>query len=80
LIFLVAGIALFGLIVLYSAAGGSAQPWALKQAIVFLAFLGALAARAGGAKMSVGSMRVAFWGALAMVTTAGVGTLFGAAV
>jgi VIT1/CCC1 family predicted Fe2+/Mn2+ transporter len=48
--------------------------------LIFLAFLGALAARAGGAKMSVGSMRVAFWGALAMVTTAGVGALFGAAV
>jgi rod shape determining protein RodA len=40
LIFLVAGIAGFGMIVLYSAAGGSAQPWALKQSIVFLLFLG----------------------------------------
>ena len=40
LIFLVAAIAGFGLIVLYSAAGGSVRPWALKQAIVFLAFLG----------------------------------------
>ena len=40
LIFLVAGIAMFGLIVLYSAAGGSAQPWAVKQGIVFLFFLG----------------------------------------
>src|SRR5689334_21352263 len=40
LIFLVASIAGFGLLVLYSAAGGSAQPWALKQAIIFFAFLG----------------------------------------
>jgi rod shape determining protein RodA len=39
LIFLVAGIAMFGLIVLYSAAGGSMHPWAVKQAIVFLFFL-----------------------------------------
>jgi len=39
LIFLIAGIALFGLIVLYSAAGGSVQPWALKQAVVFMGFL-----------------------------------------
>src|SRR5919112_2826856 len=39
LIFLVAGIAGFGLIVLYSAAGGSAQPWAIKQGIVFMFFL-----------------------------------------
>ena len=40
LIFLVAAIAMFGLIVLYSAAGGSVQPWAIKQGIVFLFFLG----------------------------------------
>src|SRR4051812_50160856 len=40
LIFLVAGIALFGLIVLYSAAGGSIRPWALKQSVIFMAFLG----------------------------------------
>jgi rod shape determining protein RodA len=40
LIFLVTGIATIGLIVLYSAAGGSVQPWALKQAIVFTGFLG----------------------------------------
>src|SRR5207237_10667328 len=39
LIFLVAGIATFGLIVLYSAAGGSMHPWAIKQALVFLIFL-----------------------------------------
>ena len=40
LIFLIAGIAAFGLLVLYSAAGGSVRPWALKQSIVFLVFLG----------------------------------------
>src|SRR2546430_12006544 len=39
LIFLVTGIATFGLIVLYSAAGGSVHPWAVKQGVVFLAFL-----------------------------------------
>src|SRR5947207_6701991 len=39
LIFLIAGIASFGLVVLYSAAGGSMHPWAIKQAVVFLAFL-----------------------------------------
>jgi len=39
LIVLVIGIATFGLIVLYSAAGGSVRPWALKQAIVFFGFL-----------------------------------------
>ena len=40
LIFLVTGIAGFGLVVLYSAAGGHMQPWALKQGAVFLIFLG----------------------------------------
>ena len=39
LILLVVGIATFGLIVLYSAAGGSLRPWALKQAIIFSGFL-----------------------------------------
>jgi VIT1/CCC1 family predicted Fe2+/Mn2+ transporter len=43
----------------------------------FLVALGALAARAGGAAMGPGAMRVAFWGALAMAITASVGALFG---
>jgi VIT1/CCC1 family predicted Fe2+/Mn2+ transporter len=42
-----------------------------------LALLGALAARAGGAPVAVGALRVTFWGALAMGITAGVGVLFG---
>jgi vacuolar iron transporter family protein len=45
--------------------------------LVFLAILGGLAARVGGASVTVGAMRVTFWGALAMALTAGVGTLFG---
>jgi vacuolar iron transporter family protein len=44
-----------------------------------LAALGALAARVGGASAVVGGTRVAFWGALAMAVTAGVGHLFGTA-
>ncbi|MCA1653163.1 MAG: rod shape-determining protein RodA [Sphingomonadales bacterium] len=36
---MVTGISLFGLVVLYSAAGGSMSPWATKQAIVFIVFL-----------------------------------------
>ena len=47
------------------------------SSLVFLALLGGIAARAGGAKVSVGTMRVTFWGALAMALTAGVGRLFG---
>jgi len=45
--------------------------------LVFLALLGGLAARAGGAGVMVGAIRVTFWGALAMAVTGGVGTLFG---
>ncbi|MEH6713188.1 MAG: VIT family protein [Paraglaciecola polaris] len=45
--------------------------------LVFLAFLGGIAARTGGASISVGASRVAFLGALAMALTAGVGSLFG---
>lgn len=45
--------------------------------LVFLAMLGALAARAGGASVVIGATRVTFWGALAMLITAGVGRLFG---
>ena len=40
LIFLIGGIGLFGLINLYSAAGGSMKPWALRQGLAFLFFLG----------------------------------------
>jgi VIT1/CCC1 family predicted Fe2+/Mn2+ transporter len=46
--------------------------------LVFLALLGAVAARAGGAPVTVGAIRVTFWGALAMALTASVGALFGA--
>jgi VIT1/CCC1 family predicted Fe2+/Mn2+ transporter len=45
--------------------------------LFFLALLGALAARVGGAGVTVGAIRVTFWGALAMAITAGVGALFG---
>ena len=45
--------------------------------LAFLAVLGALAARAGGASITVGAFRVTFWGALAMALTAVVGRLFG---
>ena len=45
--------------------------------LLSLASLGASAARAGGANLMVGAVRVTFWGALAMAVTAGVGALFG---
>lgn len=47
-------------------------------ALVFLAVLGVLAARAGGAPARAGAVRVTLWGALAMGVTAGAGLLVGA--
>ncbi len=46
--------------------------------IVFLVLLGILGARAGGAPVLRATIRVTFWGALAMAITAAVGLLFGA--
>jgi VIT1/CCC1 family predicted Fe2+/Mn2+ transporter len=48
--------------------------------LAFLALLGAIGAKAGGANVWKATARVTFWGALAMAATAGVGTLFGVAV
>lgn len=50
------------------------------SSLVFLAVLGALAAKVGAASILVGATRVTFWGAFAMALTAGVGRLFGVAV
>ena len=48
--------------------------------LLFLALLGALAARVGGASVTPSAIRVTFWGALAMGTTAAVGFVFGTVV
>jgi vacuolar iron transporter family protein len=52
-------------------------PLVSGTSLLFLALLGGLAARAGGAGVTMGAIRVTFWGALAMAMTAGVGSLFG---
>lgn len=54
--------------------------WVAGTSLVCLALLGGVAARVGGADLTMGAMRVTFWGALAMLVTAGVGRLFGAVV
>ena len=51
-------------------------PIVAGSSLIFLALLGGLAARAGGAGVMVGALRVTFWGALAMAVTAGIGSLF----
>ena len=55
-------------------------PLVSGTSLVFLAILGGVAARAGGASVTTGALRVTFWGALAMALTAGVGALFGTVV
>jgi VIT1/CCC1 family predicted Fe2+/Mn2+ transporter len=54
-------------------------PMVAGTSLIVLTGLGVLAARAGGAPMFRASLRVTFWGALAMAITAGVGMLFGVA-
>ncbi len=54
--------------------------WAVSLgSLLFLALLGSLAARAGGASVITSAIRVTFWGALAMALTAGVGSWLGVA-
>lgn len=52
-------------------------PLVSGTSLLFLALLGGLAARAGGARVMAGAIRVTLWGALAMAITSGVGWLFG---
>lgn len=65
------------LIVAWAISGSLLIPVVAGSSLVFLALLGSLAARAGGAPIIVGAIRVTFWGALAMALTAAVGRLFG---
>lgn len=55
-------------------------PMVSAASLVFLALLGAIGARAGGANVLRATGRVTFWGALAMALTAGIGALFGTVV
>jgi VIT1/CCC1 family predicted Fe2+/Mn2+ transporter len=55
-------------------------PVVSAAALAFLALLGAIGARAGGAPVFRAMVRVTFWGTLALALTAGVGKIFGLAV
>ena len=59
---------------------GKLVPIVTIASLGFLALLGAVGARAGGADIVKATARVTFWGALAMAATAGIGKLFGAVV
>jgi vacuolar iron transporter family protein len=62
------------------AEGPRLVPFVGLSSLVFLAVLGAIAARAGGASLARGAIRVCFWGAMAMVATDIVGRIFGTAI
>jgi len=57
--------------------GSGLIPLVAGTSLLFLAFLGGLAARVGGANVIPGALRVTFWGAMAMGVTASVGALWG---
>ena len=65
------------LMVAWAIPGPRQIPVVAVASLVFLATLGVIAARTGGASITVGAIRVTFWGALAMALTAMVGRLFG---
>jgi vacuolar iron transporter family protein len=56
---------------------GRLIPLVSGTSLACLALLGGMAARVGGARVTVGALRVTCWGALAMGLTAGIGALFG---
>jgi len=74
-----AGALLPVLLVMFTPIGGII-PIVAVSSLAFLAILGAIAARAGGASMLTGAVRVTFWSALAMAATALIGKLVGHAV
>ncbi|WP_036287843.1 VIT family protein [Methylosinus sp. PW1] len=59
---------------------GVLVPIVSGASLAFLALLGAIGARAGGADVLRATVRVTFWGALAMALTAGIGKVFGTVV
>lgn len=59
------------------ASGNNLPYWISGTSLIFLALLGAVAARAGGASALTGASRVTFWGALAMAITAAIGATLG---
>jgi VIT1/CCC1 family predicted Fe2+/Mn2+ transporter len=59
---------------------GALVPIVAGASLVFLALLGAIGAKAGGANVLRATARVTFWGALAMALTASIGRLFGTVV
>jgi VIT1/CCC1 family predicted Fe2+/Mn2+ transporter len=68
------------LLVALLAPANTLAAYVVGTSLAFLAVLGFLAARTGGARVMAGTLRVTFWGAVAMALTYGAGALFGTIV
>ena len=68
------------LLMVLLAPAGILVPMVAATSLGFLTLLGAIGARAGGANILRATIRVTFWGALAMGLTAGIGKLFGTVI
>ncbi len=68
------------LVAAYLAPRASVDYWIAGGSLLFLALLGGVGAKMGGAPVGKAVLRVTFWGAFAMAATAGIGSLFGANV
>ncbi len=68
------------LLMVVLAPAGALVPIVSAASLGFLAILGAIGAKTGGANIPRATARVTFWGALAMALTAGIGKLFGTVV
>ena len=68
------------LLVALLAPANTLAAYVVGTSLAFLAILGFLAARTGGARVMAGTLRVTFWGAVAMALTYGAGALFGTIV
>jgi len=68
------------LLAAYLAPRASVDYWIAGGSLLFLALLGGVGAKMGGAPVGKAVLRVTFWGAFAMTATAGIGSLFGATV
>jgi VIT1/CCC1 family predicted Fe2+/Mn2+ transporter len=68
------------LLAAYLAPRAAVDYWIAGGSLLFLALLGSVGAKMGGAPVGKAVLRVTFWGAFAMAATAGIGSLFGAPV
>lgn len=65
------------LLIVLATPTGSETATVSVASLAFLVVLGAVGAKTGGGNTIKAAIRVAFWGALAMAVTAGIGAIFG---